>query len=167
MREKGWARFIIWALFPGLVLLACARQEPAVAVEEEEEAPPVAEAPAAPTGNLTAPEEVVDSFYVWYLDYAQTTGNPLVDGVYQGRPELAAAFILRVDAQLEQPDGAMADPFICAQDVPTSFSLSPPEIEGDRAMVTVETSFANHSFDVILQRENEQWQIESVLCSPR
>ncbi|MHB0858577.1 MAG: DUF3828 domain-containing protein [Anaerolineae bacterium] len=111
-----------------------------------------------------SPEEVVRSFYDWYLDY--TTGedfkNPMVDGAYRSRVELAPEFVAEVDALVQHPDGIRFDPFVVAQDVPTDLTVGAAEISGDRATVLVETSFEGHVLSLDLVQVEGLWRISRI-----
>ncbi|MHB1296279.1 MAG: DUF3828 domain-containing protein [Anaerolineae bacterium] len=127
--------------------------------------------PAEPTATVVtaaieadAPEQVVQGFYGWYLEYAggEEPKNPLVDGAYRERAELAPELIAEADALVESPEGIHFDPFLQAQDVPTEVSVGAAEIEGDSATVQVTTSFAGHLLDVDLVRMDGAWRIRHI-----
>lgn len=128
---------------------------------------------AASAEAAASPQMVVESFYSWALEYTafnEETGeraNPMVDGAYIARPEISAAMIDSYEATRAsfEPMGGGYDPFLCAQDIPTTFRVGETVVEGDQALVTVETSFANHSFQVELTREAGEWLISDVFCS--
>jgi len=63
-----------------------------------------------------SPDQVVESYYRWYLDYARSTGNPLVDGAYHGSEYLTAGLVQEVDGILASFEGGGYDPFLCAQE---------------------------------------------------
>jgi hypothetical protein len=84
---------------------------------------------------------------------------------------LGEAFVQKLDETLAsfqqqtRPIGGY-DPILCAQDVPSSISISPATMSpGGVASVVVETSFGDHSFTVELERIEEQWKIVDVFCS--
>jgi len=119
------------------------------------------------------PADVVASFYGWYLDHAGydaesgTMRNPLVDGSYAAREELSPALVDEVDALLAsfREGGAGYDPLLCAQDIPTEFSVNTSSISESVAEVRVETSFVGHSFLVMLEKTGSEWTITAVRCS--
>lgn len=151
----------IFAGLSGLVLSACAI--PAAAIGQ-----PVVEQPTQ------SPEAVVEEFYTWAIGYAgfnpetQERHNPMVDGSYRARPELGPAMIEHYDAiiaSFEGPGGGY-DPFLCAQDVPTSITVHPAEYDdAGNAQVKVETSFVGHSFLVDLSLVENEWKFSNVICS--
>ena len=108
------------------------------------------------------PEEVVESFYTWYVDYP---GNPMVEGAYRSSEYLDEAFVQKVDGIIASFDRGGYDPFLCAQDIPASFTVEDAVVSGDEARVVVRTSFEGHSFTVVLRPVNEQWEISDVLCA--
>lgn len=118
------------------------------------------------------PEKVVNNFYSWYLD---TLGydiekdefrNPLQDGTYKEQAELSKEFVERIEEM--KADGLPADPILCAQDVPQSFSIKEVDLSpmGEEARVSVETSFEDHEFQVYLQKLGGEWKIAGVICRP-
>jgi LysM repeat protein len=109
----------------------------------------------------TRPEQVVESFYSWYLEYAQTR-NPLVNRAYRADVRLTPAFIERVDRMVAV--GLVVDPFLCAQDVPERITIGNVQVSGNQATVAVNTSFAGHSFVVNLVQVDGRWMIDGVMC---
>jgi LysM repeat protein len=116
-----------------------------------------------PGDNLSGitPAQVVESFYSWYLEYARTH-NPLVTRAYRTDVRLTRAFIDRVDRLVA--GGIMADPFLCAQDVPERITTGNVQVSGNQATVTVNTSFTGHSFVVNLVQVDGRWLIDGVMC---
>jgi hypothetical protein len=112
----------------------------------------------------------VQGFYDWYLNssaYVEHTGerlNPLVDGGYRSSPYLTEGLMQKVGAIVAAFDKGGFDPFLCAQDVPESFSHEEPVVSGDIARVVVHTSFEGHAFTVALLREGGAWKMSDVLC---
>ena len=105
-----------------------------------------------------APEQVVQSFYEGYLTYE---GNPLTEKAYRSSSALSTDLIHQLD---EQPTGELiADPLLCAQDVPESITISAPSIADKTASVEVQTSLGNH-FTVHLTRDGNSWKISQVVC---
>lgn len=122
--------------------------------------------------ETSSPEKVVSGYYGWYLDHlgynAETDEfrNPLQDGSYQKQGALSQEFIERIEEM--KAEGLPADPILCAQDVPQSFSISSVDLSpmGEEARVTVETSFEGHEFQVYLQKLAGEWKIAGVICMP-
>lgn len=126
------------------------------------------EAGQAPTRSPESAATVVDSFYAEYLDYigmSRETGdfrNPLVDRAYRDMMGLSPEYVGELDALLEE--GIMADPILCAQDIPEFVKVAGVEQEGDLAVATMEDSFVGHRFEVELKAEDGGWLITSVRC---
>jgi hypothetical protein len=58
-----------------------------------------------PASQVAAtPEQVVESFYNWYLSYTQDTGNVLADRAYQSSEHLTEGFVKKVDKLLASFD---------------------------------------------------------------
>jgi hypothetical protein len=116
-------------------------------------------APADPL-EMT-PEEVVESFYSWILDYP---GNVTADRTFRDSPYLSASFVEQIEAELSAFQGGGADRFWCAQDIPNSYQVEKAQIDGDSASTRVTTSFSGHAFTVLLARQGEEWLITNVRC---
>jgi hypothetical protein len=105
-----------------------------------------------------APDQTVRDFYDWYLSYE---GNPLAEKAYRVNAMLSEDFIRQLD---EQTTGELiADPLLCAQDVPESVTVSSAEISGPSARVEVQTSAGNR-FGVGLVLDENIWKIVEVSC---
>ena len=109
------------------------------------------------------PAEVVENFYGWYLEYSEKA-NPLADKVYRSSEYLSEGFVEEVDALIASFDRGGYDPFLCAQDVPTSVTVGEAEVAGGEAIVPVETAFVGHGFSVVLQDVEGRWLITAVIC---
>jgi hypothetical protein len=109
-------------------------------------------------------EQVVESFYDWYLGYASPIDgrNPLVDGAYRDRPELAPELVAEMDALLGGLEGFHYDPFLMAQDVPTGYEISLVTYEGESVTVVLATSFEGHQLAVSMVRSGDGWQIRNI-----
>jgi hypothetical protein len=89
-----------------------------------------------------APQQVTERFYNWYLE---TIGdhsdgnftNPLVEGLYRDSEYLTPSFVIRIDETLAGFDHAGFDPILLAQDIPVSFEVQDPSINGTEATVVV------------------------------
>jgi hypothetical protein len=112
--------------------------------------------------TVDTPELVVERFYLWYLDYARNTGNPLVDRAYRTRSDLMPEWIQSVDNLLHTAAGY--DPFLCAQDIPESFMVGQAAVSGEQATLTMLTSFPGHSFTVALELVSGTWKIFDIVC---
>ena len=112
---------------------------------------------------IMTPEEVVESFYNWYMQYP---GNPMVERAYRQSPFLTDQWIQEVDEALDSSQGQSGfDPFLCAQDIPEKVFVQPANITQDTAVVVMKSSFAGHSLTVDLQRTNgADWKISAIRC---
>jgi len=170
--ERRWKR----ALLVGLAAVTMAACAPKLTPPPEEQ--PAAEAPAAPTEapvveartGATTPEEAARGFYDWYLEYTRPDAggafkNPLVDEAYADSPYLTAALVERVRDIVASFDKGGYDPFLCAQDVPTAFTVG--RMEGDEvaARGRVYTSFVGHYLDVSVAKGDASWQLDAITCA--
>lgn len=133
---------------------------------------PAAALPAAsPTaatglGDLSAlpPEELVDSFYRWYIGQS---GAPLTDGTLASSGYLTAGYTARLMETVAGFERGAVDPLLCAQDMPTRFTARRVGADVERAVVHVTTSFPGHLLEVHLTRADGQWRIDQVYCGAR
>jgi hypothetical protein len=131
-----------------------------VACGGQESAFPMPEGPIPVT-----PEGPVAGFYSWYIWYARNVGNPLADGVYRSSEYLTEEFVQKVDGIISSFDKGGYDPFLCAQDVPESFTVADAVMSGDQASLVVHTSFEGHAFTVEVSEMNGRWAISDVICA--
>jgi len=115
------------------------------------------------------PQQVVEGFYAAYLDSVgdRSAGefhNPLVERTYRELPQLSAAYVQEIDADLDEAEFIAADPFLCAQDVPGEVWVKDVKEDGGEAVAVVTTDFADHQFSVTLERLEGEWKITEVLC---
>lgn len=184
--EKRWMRPLLAGL-AALTMAACAPSvsptpaDPVPAAEAPATAtvaPAAAEAPATATvapaaverTGAATPEEAARSYYEWYLEYTRPDDeggfkNPLVDEAYASSPYLTVELTERVADIVASFEGGGYDPFLCAQDVPTAFTVGPAEVAGDEARLTVYTTFVGHAFDVSLVEEDGGWLLDEVSCT--
>ena len=111
--------------------------------------------------NTSAPEQVVQEFYDWYVSYQ---GNPLVDKAYQTNELLSPAYLAHLD-DFTQGGEWRVDPVLCAQDVPNEVTALPAVVAGNGATVEVNTSFTGHMFTVELANIDGNWLIDKVTCA--
>ncbi|MBN1179776.1 MAG: DUF3828 domain-containing protein [Anaerolineae bacterium] len=131
-------------------------------------------APALPSATepatLAPPEQTVRLFYDWYLaasaydEASQTRTGPLSTGAYRSSTHLTESFIQQVDQHLASPEQGSYDPFLCAQDVPESFTIGQATRSASTASLRVETSFEGHAFTVALRLVDDAWRIDGVTC---
>jgi hypothetical protein len=114
-----------------------------------------------PATASASPDEVVNTFYRWYLGYP---GNVLVDGAYRDSEYLSQEFRAEVDRILDSFSMGGYDPFLCAQDIPESITVSEPVLSGDTAAVSVNTSFQGHMFELVLNSAQDGWKITAINC---
>lgn len=171
-QDGRWKRSLLVGL-AALTMAACAPQLTPAPAEQPAAEAPAATAPAsvveARIGAAT-PEEAARAFYDWYLEYTRPSDggdfrNPLVDGAYADSPYLTADLAERVGEILASSEGGGYDPFLCAQDVPTAFTLGPVEAADGEARLSVYTTFVGHAFDVTLVEDNGGWLLDEVACA--
>lgn len=106
----------------------------------------------------TGPDEVVGSFYNWYL--GEKSGPPK-----DARESslLSSGLVERLDKMLESPVPSDMINFVCAQDFPDSIKILSSEIDGENAAVLVESSFGG-TIQIDLLIEGGEWRIADVSC---
>lgn len=109
----------------------------------------------------------VASFYAGYIDYARSSGNPMVDGIYRQSDFLSSDFIAEMDALLATNPGY--DPFLMAQDVPPGgFAVRDVLVVNDAASVVLDTLWGNEPdwrevpLTVDLKRIDGEWLITAI-----
>jgi hypothetical protein len=73
--------------------------------------------------------------------------------------------IQKVDDVLDAGDTGGYDPFLCAQDIPETYTI--PDlvvVSGDSAEINVQTDLEGHEFTVFLQRFMDRWMITDIQC---
>ena len=120
-----------------------------------------------------SPEQVVRSFYGWYVP-THSDGDLL--GARRG--ELArfvtASFLKRIDRLLKIEGGLEADPFLEAQDYDAEWgkriAVRNVQIQGAAATVNVELiskAMGSHRLRVALSREDGIWKLDRVTAKDR
>jgi hypothetical protein len=124
--------------------------------------------PAEATSD-PAPEEVVATFYEWYLDFigeGESRQNPLVERAYRSSEHLSGEFVAKVDELLASSEGIRFDPFLLAQDVPVKVEVGEAVLAGDRASVEVEMFWGGNPSPservVTLEMVDGEWKISGV-----
>ncbi len=113
------------------------------------------------------PDQVAAQFYDWYIE-EQAPGemrNRLSDRSYRQSEFLTPGMVAKVDRLTASLDGGGYDPFLCAQDIPSSLTFSKPTVAGDRATVVVQTSFVGHLFTLTFE-DATRWKIADITCNP-
>jgi len=108
-----------------------------------------------------APEEVVEAFYWWYTGYP---GDPTTDRIYRSSAYVTPEFSRKADEVIASSGQDVHDPFVCAQDIPTRFTIEEALVSPDEASVLVRTGLEDHSFSVQLRQTGGRWAISDVVC---
>ncbi|MBK8901533.1 MAG: DUF3828 domain-containing protein [Anaerolineaceae bacterium] len=123
-----------------------------------------------PTTNT--PEGTVQMFYAWYTNALRRwfqDDSVVVD--YHESDLLTASFKqhlddMKAEAEAANPGlGLHYDPLLCAQDVPYHVTPDQALIDGDTAVLTARTSFANQIITIDLQNTAVGWQVSHVTCT--
>lgn len=125
-------------------------------------------------GELATPEDVASSFYTRHLGWSMPAGknliNPMVARTYQSEPLLTEGYIAEVDALLESWEteygSYLADPFLCAQDIPDGFTIEEARYseDGQTADVVVRTTFPGHALTLDFVLRDGDWLIDGITC---
>lgn len=122
-------------------------------------------------GENVTPAGVVDAYYTWYLGYVQpdaqgNIANPLTDRAYGFSPYLTERLIAEIDEMVSSSEILAADPFLLAQDVPSSFAVEEISATESDATVLLRGWFAgnpeSHDVLVTLTRGVDFWQIDRI-----
>jgi hypothetical protein len=114
------------------------------------------------------PATVVEAFYKWLIGYP---GNAAADRAYRSSEYVTAEFVARIDTTLESMGPGGADPFLCAQDIPQSFSIGDVTVAGKSASVVLReawnpgTSYEiTRDLTVTLRLVDGHWRIDRIAC---
>lgn len=158
---------VVIVLVSGMLLAGCAIT-PAEAVAPE----PTAEAALMTSGST--PEEVVQTFYQSWVDYATPDehgnfNNPMVDEIYKGSPYLTPELITTIEETLASMGPSGYDPILCAQNTPEWIRVDEVQIDGEQASAVVVTSMLAraqqyHRVPVRLELRDGGWLISEINC---
>jgi hypothetical protein len=121
----------------------------------------------APSPDLS-PEQVVEAFYHWYIDYP---GNAMADEAYHSSEYLAEEWVQKVDEIIASFTKGGYDPFLCAQDIPQDLRFDEAIVSGRDARVAVHEIWnpgTPHELvcdlEVVLKQADGEWKIVEVTC---
>ncbi len=124
-------------------------------------------------GETVTPAGVVSRFYEQYIAYgrydevAGTARNPLQDGVYRDPTLLSTEQIASLDALVAAGD-LVADPLLCAQDLPAGVGAETIRANEETALVALREYFNGmadpRTLAVALIRQDGGWRIDEVRC---
>lgn len=119
--------------------------------------------------DVESPQEVVEGFYAWLLDYIGNRAegefhNPMVERAYRDSDALSQAYIKELDRLMESDTPLGHDPLLCAQDIPEFVEVNEIIIEEYQAVAQMGSSFPNHSFEVHLEQTEGTWKIANIVC---
>ena len=141
----------LWILLPVLLPVLAACGAPAL--------PQV----SPPDPLVMSPQEVVEAFYNWYLEYP---GSPLAHQAYRQSPFLSDALIRRTDgALLDKAEPLMHDPFLLAQDVPREISVESNGTGEQTAQVILHQYYSAglvRDLAIDLVQEGGEWKIDQI-----
>lgn len=106
----------------------------------------------------TAPEQVVQEFYDWYLGDRAAGPKDIHDSA-----QISAGLLARYDEAMQAATPGNVISFVCAQDFPDSVSVGTAAMQGDTAVVPVASSFGN-TIELTLIPVDGVWQIDDVTC---
>lgn len=117
-------------------------------------------------------EDVVTSFYDWYLGYFYQSDdfrNPIVEGAYRENEFLTAGLIEAIDNQVVSAGdrGIGHDPFLCAQDLPSLYQFDVVDNDGEQALVLLREYFGtprSNNVTLTLAQTDSGWKIADVVC---
>ncbi|MAT99687.1 MAG: hypothetical protein CL608_21305 [Anaerolineaceae bacterium] len=174
MFRHRFAKLFLFLLLAGLVLVGCVPQSRNETSDAPAASAPVNTEEAAPTAEAAeslTPQQVTENFYNWYLDFMgdRTDGsftNPLVTGAYHESEYLSAAFVAQVDETIAGFENGGYDPILLAQDIPVSFEVQEPAINGSEATLVMLRYWGGNPdpspMVVHLVEENGRWLINNV-----
>ena len=110
-----------------------------------------------------APEEVVKTFYKWYIDLWSGPNRPEMNvEIYRQTGYLTEELVQQLEETMASFDRGGADPVICAQDVPLYVKVDQVSTQGDQATVVLGSSFEGHRLEIDLQQIEGVWKIAGI-----
>jgi hypothetical protein len=120
---------------------------------------------ATPLMDVTTPQDIVRTFYTWYLSSPQ---NPVVSGAYLHNKYLSADFKDQITSLATHSQ--TYDPVLCNQNKSQNFSVGDPTYNdlGNQAKVVVRANIANGKdlYRFVLNYITGKWLIVDVICIP-
>jgi hypothetical protein len=105
------------------------------------------------------PEQVVEAYYNWFLSDREAGPKDMRNPTF-----LSQDFIQEIDTAFAQADlGGPVISMVCAQDFPEHVMLGAATVNGDQAVVPLQTSFGS-DMEIELQRSDGQWLISGARC---
>jgi hypothetical protein len=115
-----------------------------------------------------APEQVVESFYRWYLNYP---GNFIRDGAHRSDDRLTKDLVQKIDEIIASFQHGGYDPLLCAQDIPGDWEVETQSVNEQEAQIVLheiwnpDTGFESvRDVMVHLRVVDGQWRIDDVIC---
>ena len=124
-----------------------------------DDAAPVDSAPFLDNQPSVMPEELVESYYRWYLS---SPGEYGARKALKKRRLLSPAFIGKLQ-QAPHSSVEQVDLLFCSDRLPASISVQETLIEGNQAQVLLLTDRGD-LLRVLLQSHQSAWQIVDVIC---
>ncbi len=112
-----------------------------------------------PDRQRLAPEQVVETFYRWYIDYP---GNALYDGELAASGYLTDRCMAEIEATVASFDRGGVDPILWAQDRPSDITVRDVQTDSDRSVIFIETTYQDHTLSIELQRTDGTWRIDRI-----
>ncbi len=137
MYRQRLTNLFVSLLLLGLVIVGCTP-----AAGNETAVGPVDNSARTEAPESLTPQQVTLNFYNWYLEIIgdRSDGsftNPLVEGLYHDSEYLTADFVARIDETRAGFENGGFDPILLAQDIPVSFEVQEPAINGAEAAAVV------------------------------
>lgn len=121
-------------------------------------------------GVENTPQAVTTAFYAkWLNAAAKSEGGPVTQKLHRKLDSLVTeAFAEDIDRQASGSSGVVADPVICAGEVPQGFTVVPARVDPELSVMGVMLNYygTERIVRVTLRNVEGDWKIDSVRCGP-
>ena len=118
---------------------------------------------AAEDDYPSSPKAVTEAFYDEWVNAEE---NPVSSQLYEGSEYVTQVFVENTNKAVSSFESGRYDPVLCAQDVPSSYTVSTRTKGEQEAETVVSEVFGDtaKSVNVKLVRHEGLWQIQEIIC---
>ena len=111
----------------------------------------------------SSPKAVTEAFYDEWVNAEE---DPLATRLYEESEYTTQVFIESIDTTVSSFEGGDYDPVLCAQDTPSSYTVSTRTKGEQEAETVVSTVFNDVTKEVVVKliRNEEVWKIQNIKC---
>lgn len=120
--------------------------------------------------NPTAPENVTQNFYNWYLSCLNNHFQDSIDQTPNTTCPYENSAYISPELLQNIKNNIGGDPILCAQNTPLEIKADKAKIAGNKSNLIVHTIYGasgDNPLNVELQLINQKWKITNISCTPR